>query len=282
MKYIFIFFIILFFSGCGKEDKKEAIGDINQQVEYSPAKDKNIQEYNIEQLKQQSIKRTPCDTISLMEYVLNNYPEGSYLIYFDKTISTSVPRPAVIYTNQNGRYVFGIVAKSRPGERLIETKNIIGFDQSYIDLDSTELGTAFFYLTLFECVEENDAFNVVWEAPIPSHGGFNNVTMEKWFYKGIPYLKINFHYAQGVGHIDYNYFLVDGLLSQPHLLMTYEGINFKRTIANIDNDKYPDYYEHIFYDLGDRVYSNDSVGFVWRAKDSVYVNTRNSRQTRPY
>ena len=64
--------------------------------------------------------------------------------------------------------------------------------------------------------------------------------------------------------------------------MTYEGINFKRTIFNANDDKYPDYYEHIYYDLGDRVFSRDSVAFVWDVKDSVYVNSRNKRQKRPY
>ena len=64
--------------------------------------------------------------------------------------------------------------------------------------------------------------------------------------------------------------------------MTYEGINFKRTISNVNADEIPDYYEHIYYDLGDRIFSKDSVAFVWNAKDSVYVNSRNKRQTRPY
>ena len=64
--------------------------------------------------------------------------------------------------------------------------------------------------------------------------------------------------------------------------MTYSGTSFKRTLANINNDKYPDYYEHIFYNLADKVYSKDSVGFVWSVKDTVYINTRNKKQTRRY
>jgi hypothetical protein len=64
--------------------------------------------------------------------------------------------------------------------------------------------------------------------------------------------------------------------------MTYEGINFKRTITNYNNDQFPDYYEHIYYDLGDKIFSKDSVAFVWNEKDSVYVNTKNNRQTRRY
>ena len=76
---------------------------------------------------------------------------------------------------KTGDFVFGVIARSKPGERLIEVKNIVGYDQSFIDLDSTELGTAFFYLVLFKC--ENSSFNVVWESPIPSHGGFNFLSL---------------------------------------------------------------------------------------------------------
>jgi hypothetical protein len=76
--------------------------------------------------------------------------------------------------------------------------------------------------------------------------------------------------------------LIDGIANKPHLLMTYEGINFKRTIANVNDDEFPDYYEYIYYDSGNRIIEKDSVSFIWNIKDSVYVNTRNHRQTRPY
>jgi hypothetical protein len=253
----------------------------NYQVENSPQRDADIQRYNLEVRKKNATSRTPGDTIAIIEYVLNNYPKGTYLINFDKTLTYNVPQPALIYSNQGGNiFIFGVIARSKPGERLIETKNIIGYDQSYVDLDSTKLGTAFFYLCLFQCV--NDQITTVWEAPIPSHGGFNNITMQKWEYNGTPFIDINFHYAQGVGHIDYNYFLIDGLTSQPHLLMTYIGINFKRTVANINNDKYPDYLEYLYIDTGDKIIARDSIPFVWSIKDSLYINTRNKKQTRPY
>ena len=64
--------------------------------------------------------------------------------------------------------------------------------------------------------------------------------------------------------------------------MTYDGTNFKRTLANVNNDKFPDYYEHIFYNLNDRVYSKDSVAFKWSVKDTLYINTKNQKQTRRY
>ena len=71
-------------------------------------------------------------------------------------------------------------------------------------------------------------------------------------------------------------------MNPPHLLMTYKGIDFQRTIANVNNDKFPDYYEYLYYDLPNRIYAADSIPFYWDVKDSVYVNTRNHRQTRPY
>ena len=279
-----IFFLIaglaIVVSCSHKDENKSTSYPSGEGVEYSPEKDAEIQRYNLEYEQKFSKNRTPCDTFAVKEYILDNYPEGTYLVDFDITSTYSVPKPALIYYGKKHNLIFAVIAKSKPGERLIETKNIVGYDQSFIDLDSTELGTAFFYLTLFKC--ENGNFSRIWEVPIPSHGGFNNFSIKRWRYKNIPYVQVNFHYARGIGHINYNYFLINGIIREPHLLMTYEGINFKRTIANVNNDDFPDYYEHIYYDLGDRVFSRDSVAFVWNSKDSVYVNTRNKRQTRPY
>ncbi len=278
---LFIFSIFLFFSSCSEEKKEVHTGNtVSKDIANSPDKDAEIQKYNLEILKKQAKERTPCDTISLLQYVLDNYPEGSYIVDFDKTFTYNIPRPAVLYYGNDQKYIFAVVALSKPGERLIEPKNIVGYDQSFINLDSTKLGTAFFYLTLFEC--QNNNYSVVWEAPIPSHGGFNWLKLDYWKYDGTPFIKVDFHYAQGIGHIDYNYFLINGLTSEPHLLMTYKGINFQRTLANVNNDKYPDYYEYIYYDLGNRVYPKDSVAFVWNVKKKLYLNTRNSKQTRPY
>jgi len=265
---------------CCSEDLTEDDSVQLNGVEYSPEKDARIQQYNLEQQKKFAGSRTPCDTLALKEFVLENYPKGNYLVNTDKTLSYSIPKPAVIYYKKNRSYIFGVIAKSGDGERLIEPKNIVGYDQSFIDLDSTELGTAYFYLTLFKCLNGN--FDAIWESLIPSHGGFNKITLKRWNYKNFPFIEVNFHYGRGTGHINYNYFLIDGIKNLPHLLMTYEGINFKRTISNINDDEFPDYYEHIYYDLGDRIFSKDSVAFVWSVKDSVYVNSRNKKQTRPY
>ncbi len=280
--YPIILLILLLLLSCNKKENIEKRGlDYNNQAAYDLQKDAELQRYNLEIRKQQTKVRYPCDTISVMEYVFDNSPPGTYLLDFDRTTTYNIPKPAIIYySEKNQRYVFAVIASSRPGERLIEPSNIIGYDQSFIDLDSTKLGTPFIYLVLFDC--QGNQLNEIWQAPIPSHGGFNSLTLKLWKFNGTPYLESKFHYAQGVGHINYNYFLVNGIRNYPHLLMTYEGTHFKRNLANINNDKYPDYYEHIFYDLADKIYSKDSVAFVWSVKDSVYINTKNPKQTRHY
>ncbi len=276
----FIFLLILI-SGCGNKQANESLGSVNDvDVANLPERDAEIQNYNLEQQKKLNSDRTPCDDISVKEFILNNYPNGTYLVNIDNVLSEEKTKPALYVYPHNNHYIFCIIAKSRPGERLIESKNIVGFDQSFIDLDSTDLGTAFFYLTLFKCV--NNSITLVWESIIPSHGGFNNSSIETWKSKNIPYVKVGFHYGRGSGHIDYNYFLINGIQNKPHLMMTYEGINFKRTISNINNDEYPDFYEHIYFDSGDKISEKDSVGFIWNKQDSVYVNIRNKRQTRQY
>jgi hypothetical protein len=273
--------VIVFVSGCETRQPDKPTGSLNDvDVASSPEKDAQIQKYNLEQEKKLTYERTPCDDISIKEFVLNYYPDGTYLVNIDNVLSDNQNQPALIKFIHNNRYIFGVIAKSRPGERLIETKNIVGFDQSFIDLDSTDLGTAFFYLVLFECVD--NSINFVWETVIPSHGGFHNFSLRNWKYRNTPYIKVDFHYARGSGHIDYNYFLVNGIQHKPHLMMTYEGINFKRTISNINNDEFPDYYEHIYFDSGSKVTEKDSVGFTWDQNDSVYVNIRNKKQTRLY
>ena len=276
---ILLVIVSLVFYTCG--EKKSEVHTPGEDATNSPEKHAEIRKYNQAVRESQAENRSPCDTLSLISYIIANYPAGSYLLKFDKTIAYSIQKYAVIYLNQgDGNYVLAVIVRSKPGERPIELKNIIGFAQSYIDFDSTKLGTAFFCLTLFKC--NNGMFNKIWEFPVPDDGGFNDMSLEKWAYNGTPYIKINFHYAPGVGHIDYNYFLLNGLTQPPHLLMTYKGIDYQRTLANVNNDNYPDYYEYLYFNYADRVVVRDSIPFVWSIKDSVYVNTRNRRQTRPY
>ena len=280
---LFLSFIV-FLSSCGNNEEKKPIEtskfNPGERVAYTPSKDEDIQQYNIEQRKNISTSNSPCDTLALREFVLDHYEPGTYLVDFDKTFTYNIPKAAVIYYNKGGNFIFGIIAKSKPGDRLIEPDNIVGYNQSFIDLDSTDLGVAFFYLTLFECT--GNQFNVVWETPIPSHGGLRDMHLDRWVYKGTQFMKIDFYYARGSGHIDYNYFFINGIRTKPHLLMTYKGIDFRRTLANVNNDKYPDYYEYLYYDSGDRVAVLDSIPFYWSEKDTSYISTRDHSLRRPY
>ncbi|MCH8325559.1 MAG: hypothetical protein IIB83_03195 [Bacteroidetes bacterium] len=287
MKKILINFLflslIVFLSSCGEEEEKPIYTNEfapGERVAYTPSKDEDIQQYNLEQQRMLSTSNSPCDTLALKEFILDNYEPGTYLVDFDQTFTYNIPNSAVIYYKKNNNLIFGIIAKSKPGERLIEPDNIVGFNQSFIDLDSTDLGVAFFYLVLFECTGNN--FQVIWEAPIPSHGGLREFNLNKWIYKGTQYMRVDFYYARGSGHIDYNYFFIDGIRSKPHLLMTYWGIDFRRTIANVNNDKYPDYYEYIYYNTGDRIAVLDSIPFYWSVKDTAYISTRDHSLRRPY
>ena len=64
--------------------------------------------------------------------------------------------------------------------------------------------------------------------------------------------------------------------------MTYWGIDFRRTIANVNNDKYPDYYEYLYYNTGDRIAVLDSIPFYWSEKDTSYISTRDRSLRRAY
>lgn len=280
--YPIILLILIYLLSCTKtEYKSKETVNYSEQADFNPEKDAEIQKYNLKLKIQQTKERYPCDTIAVMQFVFDNYPAGTYLLEFDRTTTYNIPNPAIVYLTENNiRYVLAVIATSRPGERLIEPSNIIGYDQSFIDLDSTKLGTPFIYLLLLECRGEN--LFKIWEAPIPSHGGFNRFTLKRWMYNQTLFAENKFYYGQGIGHINYNYFFVDGIRTYPHLLMTYNGTHFKRTLANVNNDKFPDYYEHIFYNLSDKIYSKDSVAFIWSEKDSLYINTRNSKQSRRY
>lgn len=279
---ILLLLLLLLFS-CDKRQKEISNKvNYNEQAAFDQNKDADIQRYNFELKKKNSQTRFPCDTIDVAQYVFDNYAAGTYLLEFDRTTTYNTPVPAVVYyTDETGsKFVFAVIASSRPGERLIEPKNVIGYDQSFIDLDSTKLGTPFLYLLLLEC--KNDKLIKVWEAPIPSHGGFNSVELKRWNYNGSNYIETNFHYAQGIGHINYNYFFVDGIRNFPHLLMTYSGTSFRRNLANVNNDKYPDYYEYVFVNQKDKLAPIDSVAFYWSLKDTLYINSVNVKQTRRY
>lgn len=280
LKILSIAFLTLFVS-CSSDSEKNA-PSLEDDAAMNPRKDAEIQRYNLELKKKESVDRFPCDTIAVMEHILQNFPGGTYLMELDKATLYSEAKSALIYyTDQDRRnYVFAVIASSRQGERLIEIENLIGYEQSFIDLDSTELGTPIISLVLFECYE--NSLLKVWESVIPSHGGFNNFSLNTWNVNRTKYIQANFYYARGIGHFNYNFFLVDGIRNQPHLILTYNGVDFKRTLANLNNDNYPDYYEHLFVSTKDRISAKDSIAFLWNDKLNLYVNKRNPKQTRPY
>ncbi|MFA3782967.1 hypothetical protein ABRY23_07890 [Melioribacteraceae bacterium 4301-Me] len=274
---------LIFYSiyGCGGGGTGE--GDAAK----NPAKDKAIQQYNIGVQKEQTKNRFPCDTIALKEYILQNYEAGTYLVDFDRTYTFNIPKSAVIYYRDGAnQYIFAVIAKSKPGERHIETKNIVGFESSYINLDSTKLGTAFFYLTLFECIDGE--IHRIWESEVPIHGGFNSMSIKTWTPQNIKYVQLNYEDGIISGHRNYNFFLVDGIRKPPHLLETYVGIVHKRTMADINHDKYPDYYEYIFSSKGylpdslTAIRVVDSIPFYWSTKRQLYITNRNPRWFRKY
>jgi hypothetical protein len=278
--------VLDFISGKHAQVATDVAGDgrAQREVAYDPNSEQSIQEFKINERKKRALSRFPGDTIDLMEYILKSYPRGTYLIDFDRTNTYNIPQSAVIYKKEpDGLYVFALIAKSKMDtdeKRVIEKKNVIGYDASYIDFDSTRLGTAIFFLELYKY--DGGSFSPIWEDTVPIHGGFNKMTLETWKARNIPYIRVNFDDARYSGHDDYNYFFVNGFKAMPHLLETYEAINRKRTMVDYNHDNYPDYCEYLYVDSGNWVGTPDSVFFVWQQKDSVYVNTRNKKQTRRY
>lgn len=268
--------------GCRCEGDEPVI-DQSDKAELSGAKDKDIRSYNLDIEKDEANRRSPCDTLALKEFILQNYPSGDYLVEFDRTFTYSIPRSAVYYYRgeDQRQYIFAVIAKSKPGERFIETKNVVGYESSFINLDSTKLGTAFFFLTLLECNTDNN-FNVLWESEVPIHGGFNSMKLKRWQPKNILYMEMNYEDGIISGHRNYNYFFVDGIRSQPHLMETYAGIAHLRKIANIDNDNYPDYYEFRFIDSASYIAIRDSIPFYWETKRELYITKFNRRWFRYY
>lgn len=275
-----IVFLILTFiiASCGDDER------VTGNPEFSVVKEKNIRKYNLEIKKEHSQDRTICDTLALEEYIIDNYPGGTYLMTLNKTTVYNIPQKAVIYYKDkcdDRKYVFACIVESKNCERFVEPKNVIGYESSFVNLDSTKLGTALFYLTLFEC-NDNGSFSRKWEKIVPSQGGFNSIKLKKWKPKNIVYIEINFSDGIISGHRDYNYFLLDGIENKPHLLETYDGISHKRTIADIDDNFYPDYYEYRFGHNSTSISVRDSIPFYWNNKKELYVTTVNKNWFRKY
>lgn len=268
-----IFLLALFALNCGDE-----IGD--GRPENTASTDKAVRRYNLDVQEEHEINRTPCDTASLQEHILEAYPAGEYLASFDKTYTYNLPGKAVVYHKRGKEtLIFAAIAKSKPGERLIEVDNITGYESSFINLDSTKLGTAFFFLTLFKC-DENSVFEKIWESEVPIHGGFNSMKLKSW--NKIPYIELNFEAGIISGHRNYNFFMIDGFMNPPHLMETYVGIVHKRKMHKVNNDKYPDYLEYVFNESKTQITVVDSIPFYWDANRKLYITKRNSKWFRYY
>lgn len=280
IKLLFVFaLLVVIMAACSKS------GTSGDDAATSASKEQDIKEYNLAIDKEQTKNRFPCDTISLREYIADSYGEGNYLVEFDRTFTYNIPKSAVIYFQDGANYVLAVIAKSKPGERFIESKNVIGFESSFINLDSTKLGTAFFWLTLFEC--RDGEFIRHWESEVPIHGGFNRMSIKTWKPKNMKYVELNYEDGIISGNRNYNYFLTDGWQKPPHLLETYLALTMKRTLANINNDKYPDYYEyrftsHFWEDSLNVIRLRDSIPFYWSEKRQLYITNRTSQWIRKY
>jgi len=277
MKFLIAIIFIGLMISCSSE------GDVGSEgAEHSESKDTKVRKYNLAVEEKESVSRTPCDTIALREYIIDNYPAGEYLVKFDRTFTYNVPKEAVLYHkgSDGTTYIFAVIAKSKPGERFIETDNVTGFESSFINLDSTKLGTAFFFLTLFEC--KDNMFDKLWEAEVPIHGGFNSMILKTWKDKRTPYIELNYEAGIISGHRNYNFFLVDGFRNPPHLMETYLGIVHKRVMADVNNDRYPDYFEYRFEESPDIIRVIDSIPFYWDSTKQLYKTKVNSRWFRYY
>jgi len=278
IKLLLILLSFLLFS-CSDSSKEQA--------EDSASKDESIRRYNVEMAKKQ--KRSsdnPCDTLALREFIIDQDTAGTYLVEFDRTFTYNVPKSAVIYyrdKKKKKQYIFAVIAKSKQGERFVEPKNVIGYESSFINLDSTKLGTAFFFLTLYECDKEVDGvFKMIWESEVPIHGGFNTMKLKRWKPKGIMYVELNFEAGIISGHRNYNFFLVDGIEKPPHLMETYVGLVHKRTLTKVNDDRFPDYWEYRFWDDSISIRIRDSIPFYWDTTRSLYITKFNRRWFRKY
>lgn len=274
-----LFFLFFVFQGCDWfQDKPEKV-KAGETVADNQNADMSIQEFVIREKMKTAVDRFPGDTLDLALYIIKNFPAGSYLADLDNISTNLGKKGAVIYLTEKGKkYVFALVVKSMEGGKLIEIDNFTGYNSSFVDYDSTNLGTAFFYLTLFSY--DSTSFTQIWEEIIPQSGGLMNFTYNTWGPYKIPFVNVQFFSAPQLSNDQYNFFLVRGLENKPHLLNLYEGHIRRRRLADINRDSIPDYYEwRVFYTDSSRTFL-DSVGFIW--KDSVYVNTQNPKMTRRY
>ncbi len=106
--------------------------------------------------------------------------------------------------------------------------------------------------------------------------------IKNWKEKRIQYIELNFEDGIISGHRSYNFFFVDGIEKKPHLMETYLGIVHKRTLANVNDDKFPDYYEYRFTEDSTGIAIRDSIPFYWSEKRNLYITDVSRRWWREY
>ena len=92
----------------------------------------------------------------------------------------------------------------------------------------------------------------------------------------------DYGWGESISFSNYNYFFVDGIRAEPHLMETYAGLAHLRKIANINDDDYPDYHEFRFIDSSNYIAIRDSIPFYWEPRRELYITRFNRRWFRYY
>lgn len=277
-KYFLTALLGLLFVRCGSDDA------LSTNVEIEAAKERSVKKRNLEIAQSRAENDKECDTLDLEEFIIDNYPPGSHLMFVSRKSVYDVPTKAVIYHKDKCnrfQYVLAVIVESKECERLVEPNNLVGYEASFINFDSTKLGTALFNLTLFEC-SKNGLFNKVWEKFVPSQGGFVSMKLKRWKPYNVEYVELKFSDGIISGSRNYNYFFMDGIENLPHLIETYEGIGHKRTLADHDKNLFPDYYEYRFSRKRNKISIRDSIPFYWNSNNKLYVTKINKNWFRKY
>lgn len=219
------------------------------------------------------------DTLAFKNWIEKNFEKNTLLLKCYQRNTKNVKYAVLNYKYSNDtNYIFAVVAKPKEIIKNLNLDDLVGYYSSFGNLDSTKKGTAFFYLILV--ANYGGEFSLKYKEIVPIHNGFDIIYLDRWQEKNIDFITVQFVDALSQGTRRFNYFFINHFLQKPHLLETYSGIDNLRKLADINGDKYPDYYEYYFISSEQLIKKLDSAGFVWDG--NLYVNTRNPKQTRNY
>lgn len=218
------------------------------------------------------------DTLAFKGWIEKNNDKGTVLLKCYQKNTVKIKYAVINYrVSHDTSYIFAVIARSKENQPYINIDDLVGYYSSFGCLDSTKKGTAFFYLLYAKSYGEK--FTQIWKKVIPIHNGFDMIYLDKWH--NTDFLAVQFLDALSQGRIWFNFFFIgNNILREPHMLQTYQGIDTKRTFWDINGDEYPDYYEHIYYNTKTKIYSPDSVGFIWDGEK--YKCVKNPKITREY